>query len=236
MSGERKAYEQVGVAMTCRSYDEYERMFNLRPELLQNGAVLDVAAGASSFVAEACDRGYDARAVDPLYALEPEAIRMHGALEIETSTAKLAAIQDQFDWSYYGDLGRHRSNREASLERFASHYERERSRGRYVPAKLPQLPFKDGEYSLVLVSHFLFLYQEQFDFDFHLAALRELMRVCRRGGEVRIYPVITLGWDRYPLLERLTEALAADGVRAFLLKSALPFIPGSQELLQLAHE
>lgn len=236
MSKERKAYEQIGVAMTCRSYDEYVRMFALRPELLQSGAVLDVAAGASSFVAEACGRGYDARAADPLYALEPEAIRANGVREIEASTAKLAAIREQFDWSYYGDVDLHRSNREASLERFAAHYEAERSNGRYVPAKLPRLPFESGEFSLVLVSHFLFLYHEQFDFDFHLAALQELMRVCRRGGEVRIYPVITLGWDRYPLLERLSEALGRQGIQASLPESSLPFIPGSKELLRLAYE
>ncbi len=62
------------------------------------------------------------------------------------------------------------------------------------------------------------------------------MRVCRRGGEVRIYPVITLGWDRYPLLERLSEALGRQGIQASLPESSLPFIPGSKELLRLAYE
>lgn len=233
-AGETKSvYEQAGVAMTCRSYDEYLRMFSLPAELLEAGPILDVAAGASSFVAEASRRGYPASAADPLYAMTKDEIAEHGSREIHVSTEKLGKLKHLFDWSYYGDLGRHRANREASLERFSKDFSARKEEGRYVSAMLPHLPYADGSFALVLCSHFLFLYQEQFDYEFHLRAVKELYRVCRPGGEVRIYPVYSLKWERYAELGRLMEALEVEGAEADLLPSSLPFIPGSSELLRL---
>src|SRR3546814_2865359 len=50
---------------------------------------------------------------------------------------------------------------------------------RYVPLGLPYLPVADSAFDLALVSHFLFLYGDDLDSDFHIAALRELLRVAR---------------------------------------------------------
>ncbi|MEJ9368520.1 hypothetical protein P9253_06020, partial [Schinkia azotoformans] len=62
-------YAQSGVAMTCRSYQEYKEMFMLKEGLLRNGRILDIASGASSLTAELNQKGYEAIAVDPLYTL-----------------------------------------------------------------------------------------------------------------------------------------------------------------------
>ncbi|WP_281886032.1 class I SAM-dependent methyltransferase [Paenibacillus sp. YYML68] len=228
-------YEQIGVAMTCRGYEEYVRMFALEETELQTGAVLDVAGGASSFTADARARGCDVRAVDPLYAMEPQAIVEHGRREIESSTAKLDQLKEQFDWSYYGSIEQHREGRIASLDRFGAHYaasctSEERI---YIAAALPALPYPDETFSLVLVSHFLFLYDKQFDYEFHLKSLRELLRICRQDGEVRIYPVQTLLWERYPELDRLMSELTEEGFRCSLIPSQLPFIPGSVHIFQV---
>jgi hypothetical protein len=228
-----KIYEQSGVAMTCRSYAEYERMFALGPLSAENGPILDVAAGASSFVAEACSKGIMAQAADPLYEMDAQSIRSHGAREIDISTQKLAGIRDVYDWSYYGDLERHRAMREQSLLKFTEDFRHNMRTGRYVAARLPELPFEDGAFKLVLCSHFLFLYLDQFDEDFHLQSINELLRVCREGGQVRIYPLRSLKWVVYPHLEQLISTLKGNGVRAQLVPSNLPFIPGSSELLCL---
>ena len=82
-----RLYEQIGVAMTCRSYEEYKKMFSLEDALLEKSKILDVAAGASSFVAKANIRGYDA--VDPLYSLTPEEMVTHGQKEMRKATQKL---------------------------------------------------------------------------------------------------------------------------------------------------
>ncbi|HZG87214.1 methyltransferase domain-containing protein [Paenibacillus sp.] len=243
---EPRHYPQEGVAVTCRSFREYEAMFALEETRLARGAVLNVAGGASSFTAEAAARGYEAFAADPRYAKTPDELYRESAEEIAASTSKLERLKDKFDWSFYGSLTEHRINREASLERFIDHYRseagRSRNRGRdgdrrpaYTAAALPELPFPDETFELVLCSHFLFLYEEQFPYEFHRDALLELYRVVRPGGEIRIYPVYSLRFAKYARLDELLRTLTEDrGAAAELLPSRLPFLPGSTELLKIA--
>ncbi|OMF21674.1 methylase [Paenibacillus sp. FSL H8-0548] len=229
----KKHYEQIGVAMTCRSYEEYVRMFDLLPEDMENGRLLDVAAGGSSFTAEANARGYSAYAVDPRYGAGIKEWIQEATEEIETSTAKLAKLQENFDWSYYESLEKHRAGRVASIERFAAHVLDAEHQERYIDGKLPELPFADDSFSLVLCSHFMFLYADQFGPEFHTKAVLELMRVCKPGGQIRIYPLVSLNWERYAELGKLLEIIEFNGGKAQLLTSHLPFIPSSTEYLKI---
>lgn len=224
-------YPQAGVAVTCRSYREYAAMFALDEAALARGPVLDAAGGASSFAAEAAERGLDVKAADPRYALPADALYAESAREIETSTGKLAKLRESFDWTFYGSLDAHRAGREASLERFIRHYRENGTHGVYVPASLPSLPFADGTFALALCSHFLFLYEEQFDAAFHTAALRELYRVLAPGGELRVYPLASLRFARYGAMSEIESALSSWGAVVDELPSRLPFIPGSTHLL-----
>ncbi len=233
MRKDEEVYEQFGVAMTCRSFSEYEKMFDLSERLLSRGKILDVAGGASSFTAEANKRGYDAAAADPKYAMEAMRLKEEGEREIEVSTEKLSRLSHKFIWDYYGSLENHKSSRERALRVFLDDYGQAHGSLRYVPAELPSLPFADGSFALVLCSHFLFLYHEQFDYDFHKAAILELMRVCGKQGEVRIYPLLSLKWELYPHLQRLQKDLAESDVIMERSASYLPFMPGSSELLKL---
>lgn len=226
-------YEQIGVAMTCRSYEEYVRMFDLTEAVLKEGRVLDVAAGGSSFIAEANARGYSAIAVDPRYDADVLQWIEEATEEITTSTAKLAKLEGSFDWSYYGSLEGHRAGRERSISLFKEHVLSREGSSSYVYGKLPELPFPDHHFSLVLCSHFMFLYANQFGPEFHIQAIKELMRICKPNGEIRIYPLISLNWEPYPELEQLLEGIRMDGGTAELLPSHLPFIPTSDRYLRI---
>jgi hypothetical protein len=221
-------YEQVGVAVTCRSYEEYLRMFDLQEREL-TGRLLDIAGGASSFTADAVMKELDAYAADPRYALDGETLVKEAREEIAASTAKLEKLTDKFDFGYYGSLANHRAQREASLERFAAHIAdpavRER---RYAAGALPKLPFDTDAFDIVLCSHFLFLYEEQFDYAFHRDAVIEMMRICRPGGTIRVYPIMSLGWTPYAHMDELLEAIRGEGGSPGFFKSKLPFIPGSE--------
>jgi SAM-dependent methyltransferase len=229
----KQSYEQIGVAMTCRSFEEYVRMFDLQPADLEKGLLLDVAAGGSSFTAEANAKGYSAFAVDPRYGAGIQEWIGEASEEIETSTAKLIKLQDHFDWSYYGSVENHKSGREASLELFASHVKDDKCHDCYIDGKLPELPFPDDTFSLVLCSHFMFLYASQFGPDFHEEAILELMRICKPGGQIRIYPLISLSWEPYAELEALMETIGTNGGRVELLASNLPFIPSSSQFMRI---
>jgi hypothetical protein len=230
----KQRYEQAGVAMTCRSFKEYERMFNLTEAELKAGPILDVAAGGSSFTAEACRLGYRATAVDPRYGAETEAWIAEATAEIDTSTAKLTQLQGELDWSYYGSPEQHKAGRIRSIQLFAEDVKAAGHTTRYAAGRLPALDFADHAFSLVLCSHFLFLYAEQFGAEFHQQAVFELMRICKPGGQVRIYPLLTLGWEPYPFLDELIRAIEALGARAELVRSSLPFIPGSDKMLRIS--
>lgn len=104
---------------------------------------------------------------------------------------------------------------------------------RYISARLPELPFPDESFEFVLCSHFLFLYGLLLDGEFHRQAFRELLRVCRKRGQVLIYPLKTLGFERYPELTEIMSELSSNGVEVCVRSSDLPFIPGSSELLSL---
>lgn len=227
-----EAYPQTGVANTCRSFEEYVRMFDLKMEDWAAGPVLDVAGGASSFTAQLHEMGVAAKAVDPFYAGATTDILAEARKEIGVSSAKLAVAAASFDWSYYGTPERHRRLREASYERFAADFTREDAGSRYIAAALPELPFAACSFRLVLCSHFLFLYGDQFDEAFHRAALAELLRVTRIGGIVCVYPLVTLRWETPPYLPGLLSDLKAFAdVQA--ASTALPFTPAKSPVLKL---
>jgi hypothetical protein len=225
----KKRYEQVGVAITCRNFDEYIKMFDLPENELRAGEILDIAAGGSSFTADVRARGLKAVAADPRYAMEPDLLISEAEQEIAVSTKKLEQLTDQLDLTYYGDISKHRAAREDSLKRFAVHFSQEEARAScYSAGSLPELPFADNRFSLVLCSHFLFLYEEQFDFSFHMRSVLEMMRICRPGGSIRIYPLMSLKWEPYPQLQQLLEVVRDNGGSAELFATKLPFIPGSE--------
>jgi hypothetical protein len=232
----QEMYQQDGVAMTCRSYAEYEAMFSLKKYPIPKGPILDIAGGASSFAAEARVRGEDVFCVDPMYHQDADALDREGAAEIERSTEKLEQLQHMFHWEYYGSPTLHKHGRKINLQRFVTDYREQqlRSTGRYVNASLPQLPFESETFSAVFCSHFLFLYELQFDYTFHLQSIMEMIRLLQPQGEIRIYPLLNLKFEPYEHLDRLILALQ-DGcqVDCTLLPSELPFIPHSDRLLSI---
>lgn len=230
--GRKDYYEQEGFAVTCRSYEEYVRMFDV--VLTPEDEVLDVAGGASSFGAAARLEGIRVVSADPQYAIPADEMQRTAIRELEEAEAKIAGLRHKFDWSYYGTPEEHERQRRESVRLFLDDYAAQSGSGVYVPARLPQLPFEDNRFSHVFCSHFLFLYAEQLPFEFHLEALLELSRVVRPGGEVRVYPLMDLKQRPYERLEELLEKLRNAGLEPRLSASRLPFIPGSVHLLAIA--
>ncbi|MGG3924570.1 methyltransferase domain-containing protein [Metabacillus fastidiosus] len=224
-------YEQTGVAMTCRAFGEYKEMFMLDEALLRKGPVLDVASGASSFTAELMKRGYDGQAVDPLYKLSLEEMSKHGEAELKLAAQKIRKNAHLFTWDTYETLEKHEKIREQSLCQFLASYKENRQL--YKEAKLPSLPFNDHTFSLVLCNHFLFLYQDQFDYDFHLQAIEELVRVTKKGGVIRIYPLVGFKNELYSQMDELIEVLRDKGFTASLEKTDFRFMPDAAHYLNI---
>lgn len=223
--------DDPSVSFVGRSLGEYTQSLGLDPVALRGRDVLDVAAGPSSFTAEACARKIDAVAVDPLYDRPLAELAARAQADHERSFAGLRARRRLIRSRTFASLGAAEVEREGAARRFLADYETHFIHNRYVAGSLPQLPFFDGTFDLVLCAHLLFTSAAQFDFDWHLSALRELMRVS--AGEVRIHPLGGPDGKPYPGLARLRRELREHGIAAEVRAVDYEFLAGSNSMLVL---
>ena len=209
-----------------RTFAEYRRMFDLAAGDLDGRAVLDCGGGAGAFTAAAAELAGRAVAADPLYGPPAATLEPELSAAVETNVAQLREKRDLFVWDVYGDVETRGRYLRAATERFLADYAA--NPGRYVAAAVPSLPFVAGAFDLALVANLLFLYDDRLDLAFHLAAVRELVRVA---GEVRVFPLSSLDATRSVLVDPFVDRLRADGLSARFESVPYEFQPGATEML-----
>jgi len=232
-----------------RSFDEYVKMFSLDDRDLQS-SILSVADGPASFNAEGTERGYHIHSVDPLYAFTASEIRDRFYAVRDNIIDQIKATPDNWVWTYHASADDLSARRTRVAERFAADFSQFRAshtashtashqannsdlshgRERYAIGKLPKLSYPDGAYGLGLCSHFLFLYSEQLDTAFHMAAIGELLRVCH---EVRIFPLLNLSQKTSPHLPPVIEHFEALGYGVSLETVDYELQPGGNKMLKI---
>lgn len=223
--------ELPSVSFFGRTLAEYSQFFALDPANLRGRAVLDVAAGPSSFTAEACKLGVDAVAVDPLYGCPASTLGTHVQIDYARMFEQMRAKPHLLRFKSFPSLEAAELDRRTAARRFLNDYEAHFAHGRYVGARLPKLPFLDGAFDLVLCAHLLFVYARRFDLGWHVEACRELVRVS--AGEVRIHPVCGTDGRRYPELAALRSELAEVGVASEVVAVNYEFFVGTGSMLVL---
>jgi hypothetical protein len=118
--------------------------------------------------------------------------------------------REHFVWECIRSVEHLEEVRMGAMEKFLVDFSSDVARKRYRVASLPKLEFADGEFELGLCSHFLFLYSEWLDEEFHLASVRELLRVAK---EVRIFPVTEMDGRVSRHLAAVREKCASERVR-----------------------
>lgn len=219
------------VSFFGRTLEEYTRFFTLDPATLRGRAILDVAAGPSSFTAEAHRRGIDAVAVNPLYNQPPAALAARIREDYARMFLQMRAKPRLFRLKSFASFDEAETDRRAAASRFLADYEGNVRHSRYVRAALPLLPFLDGAFDLVLCAHLLFIYAARFDFAWHVTACTELARVS--NGEVRIHPVCGPDGKPYAELDRLRAELGTLGVTSAVVRVNYEFFAGSSSMLVL---
>lgn len=189
-------------------------MFNIDPTQWQGQKVLDCPGGPGSLSAELRAAGVDVTAVDPLYALREAELKQRALADLEAALATLAKSEDiRPDF----DLDACRQEHLEALEAFVR--DRQVHPDRYLAASLPELPFADDSFDLVVCGHLLFSYAPRsagglmnepgLDLPWHRLALAELQRVSRRS--LRLYPAHTMRRQahRHPYAVSLLAELPA---------------------------
>jgi SAM-dependent methyltransferase len=150
--------------------------------------ILGCGDGPAAFNAGMHQRGYPIVSVDPLYRFDRQQIDRRIQETYDVVLSQTRRNGHLFRWTDkikdVDALGRLRIR---AMREFLQDYELGLYEHRYVEGELPKLPFSSGSFDLILCSHFLFLYSDNLDVDFHLNAIEEMLRV---GREVRIFPVL----------------------------------------------
>lgn len=210
-----------------RSYDEYIRMFALTEVDLER-RILGCGDGPASFNAELSKRGGHIVSVDPIYLFDVDQIKSRIAETYEEVMAQTRKNQNEFVWEAIlsvDELGRIRMS---AMDLFLADFEAGKQEGRYIDGELPFLPFETGQFDLALSSHFLFLYSAHLSAEFHLQALREMLRVAR---EVRVFPLLMLGSAPSPHIAFIKEQLDGDGFCLEIKHVPYEFQRGGNEML-----
>ena len=225
---ESKPRPLIGATLiSARSLAEYRVMFALTNDDLER-RILDCPGGAASVVTDAAQFGQHVVAVDPVYAAGRTWLAGHAVEEAIRGNVHTAAAYESYVWSFFTDAADHRRKRVAAAERFGA--DLMANPQRYVAGALPDLPFRDGAFDLVLSSHLLFMYADRLDEEFHVHALREMVRVAR--GEVRVFPLLAdSGALLLGLRRQLMEALRGDGMEVEIRPSAYEFQRHGTEMM-----
>lgn len=210
-----------------RNRNEYLEMFNLqKPDL--NGSILGVGDGPASFNAECRLQGVRVTSVDPLYQFTAPQIAKQIDSTYPLIMAEVNQHRDDFIWRDISNPDMLGQARMQAMQLFLEDYQQADARQRYINASLPSLPFAEQQFDLALCSHLLFLYSQQLDLTFHLAACRELCRVAR---EVRIYPLVTLDNSPSPYVHSVIESVRFLGLQAYREPVHYQFQRGATEML-----
>lgn len=193
------AFKYDDVVPWGRNFDEYCRMFDLKPDDLQK-KVIGCGDGPASFNCTLTARGGHVISVDPLYTLSKEQISNRIQVTFENVITQTRNNQDKFRWNRIRSVDELGQIRMAAMQDFLCSYESGSQHGRYVAGGLPRLPFADNSFDLALCSHFLFLYSDNLSYEFHLQSVREMLRVA---SEVRIFPLLDVNANRSPYMSRL---------------------------------
>ncbi|NDI35020.1 class I SAM-dependent methyltransferase [Chengkuizengella sediminis] len=144
----------------------------------------------------------------------------------------LDMFKKNYIWDYFKDIEGLKKHRLSALKDCVK--DMRKSNGRYVPVTLPTLPFKNGEFDIVLSAHFLFMYADRLDYHFHISTLNELLRVTKK--EIRIYPLVDLEGKRYEHLDKIISYLIENACTVEEIKVPYEFQENANSMLKIKKE
>ncbi|WP_017654314.1 hypothetical protein [Fortiea contorta] len=212
-----------------RSMDEYIKMFSLTDaDLNQN--IIGIGDGPASFNAQMTRQGKNVVSLDPLYQFNADEILQRFNAVVDDIINQVKASPGDWDWSYHQSPENLRRNRVQVITEFLSDYETGKQNNRYIIGELPRLAFANQEFDLALCSHFLFLYSDHLDYNFHLASVGEMLRIAK---EVRIFPLLTLMLQPSPYLEGIIQHYTSQGYEVEIKKVGYSLQRGGNQMMRI---
>ena len=212
-----------------RTLGEYQDMFLLTEENLQQ-KILGCGDGPASFNVEVKALGGEVVSIDPTYQFRKDELEKRIAEVADEVIDQVQKNQDAFVWKNIKDVDELYTTRMGAMRAFLEDYEEGKKQKRYQFQMLPELSFSSNQFDLALSSHFLFLYSEHLDYEFHLKSILEMLRVAK---EVRIFPLMTLKNEKSPYVEKVIKELEVLGYETQIVKTDYEFQRGADEMLKV---
>jgi len=212
-----------------RSFEEYVAMFALSEDDLSK-RILGCGDGPASFNAELTRRGGTVVSVDPLYAYDVHRIGKRISDSFDEVMRETRNNSNEFVWKHIRSVDELGEVRMKAMREFLEDYPQGKAEQRYLPESSPILSFPDDSFDLCVCSHFLFLYSDQLDLDFHINAIAEL---CRVSSETRIFPLLQLGSVPSPHVGDVTKHFRADGYDVDQTQVPYEFQRGGNKMLRI---
>ena len=210
-----------------RSLDEYMCMFNLDAADSQK-RILGVGDGPASFNAEATKLGWQVTSIDPIYEFSAAAILDRFNQVVDNIIQQVKNSPSDWVWSYHKSADDLRQNRVKAIQTFIADYAIGQTQARYRLDALPNLQFPEQSFDVALCSHFLLLYSDHYDLQFHLDAIQEILRV---SAEVRIFPLLTLMLKPSPYLDPIVKTFGDRGFQVSIEPVGYELQKGGNKML-----
>jgi len=212
-----------------RTLEEYKLMFDLSDTDMTK-KILGCGDGPASFNAEMTKRGYSVVSIDPIYQFSAQQIEQRVRETYEPIISQVKQNSHRYIWKNFCNADALGHARLAAMEGFLLDYEDGKLKERYLPQSLPSLTLSENQFDLCLCSHLLFLYSEQLSFDFHVASILELLRIC---PEVRIFPLFNLDCKPSPYIEAVIEELSHRGFDIQVRQVAYEFQKDGNKMMKI---
>ncbi|MCZ7401977.1 MAG: hypothetical protein O8C61_07125 [Candidatus Methanoperedens sp.] len=226
-----KQLDLKNIALIGRTFEEYYRMFDLG-NLPANENILDVASGVSSFCAEASIKGYNVTASDRIYTSSPLEIEKKCRQDLDEVIKQMPGLVELFTWNFFKDIRSLRAQREKAYKLFIENFKKNKSKT-YIPVEYPATDFIDNQFTISLVSHLLFLYEDLINYDLHKKIILELLRITSK--EIRIFPLVNLKGKKSSLIGTLLQDKDLGQYQISVKKVNYEFMKNGNEMMIIKH-
>ncbi len=219
------------IALIGRTFEEYYKMFDL-DNLAKDEQILDAASGVSSFCSEASAEGYNVTASDRIYTSSPLEIEQKCGQDLDAVIKQLPDLVDLFVWNFFKDIRVLKAQREKAYKLFIEDFKNYGTK-RYKPVEYPVTDFIDNQFTISLVSHFLFLYEDHINYDLHNKIILELLRITSK--EIRIFPIVNLKGQKSSLVDTLMHDKDFERYQISVKKVDYEFMKNGNEMMVITH-
>lgn len=220
------AFQLNSVVPWGRNMEEYKLMFRLGDEDMSK-KFAGFGDGPACFNYEMTKRNGSVVSFDLIYQFSKEDLEKRIEEVRITVMEQMRENKDNYVWKQIKSLEDLENTRMSAMRKFLADYEKGKAEGRYVSHALPEkLPYEADFFDIGLSSHFLLMYTA-LGYDFHIASMTEMLRVCK---EIRIFPIVDLDANRTDLIKNVIDYFQKD-YEVAIVPTEYEFQKGDNQLL-----